>query len=147
MAKKQVKSQEDVYKTLTPESMVVKVDGKEVRLAMSREENAILNMLLAAQLRALIQNTIKKYEDEGVVPSPKDLRDLAGAVRDANESSNAIFDNIEMPTARPSKRAEEPIHDTDFSKLAEAAPPAGEPAPEPQPEAEPRIRKISPDEI
>lgn len=119
MPKKQTKEQ--VINDLMPNSIVVKMDGREVRVAMDKAENHILNMLLVAQLRSIIQNSIKSYEEKEVIPSPRELRDLAGAVRDANEASNAIYEKIELPNSkRPEKQVEQVIDAADFSKLGDA---------------------------
>jgi hypothetical protein len=116
MAKKQTKEQ--VINDLLPNSLVVRMDGKDVRVAMDKAENNILNMLLVAQLRNIIQNSIKSYEDKEVIPTPRELRDLAGAVRDANEASNAIYEKIELPSQqRPEKQVEQVLDAADFSKL------------------------------
>lgn len=118
MPKKQTKEQ--VINDLMPNSIVVKMDGREVRVAMDKAENHILNMLLVAQLRSIIQNSIKSYEEKEVIPSPRELRDLAGAVRDANEASNAIYEKIELPNSnRPEKQVEQVIDAADFSKLGD----------------------------
>lgn len=118
MPKKQTKEQ--VINDLMPNSIVVKMDGREVRVAMDKAENHILNMLLVAQLRSIIQNSIKSYEEKEVIPSPRELRDLAGAVRDANEASNAIYEKIELPHAKqPEKHVEQVIDASDFSKLGD----------------------------
>ena len=112
------KTREQVVNELTPNSVVVRMGNNDVRVAIDKAENNILNMLVVAQLRAIIQSAIASYEEKEVIPSPRELRDLAGAVRDANEASNAIYEKIELPNARqPEKQVEQVVDSSDFDKL------------------------------
>lgn len=117
-APKPEKTKEELLNDLMPSSIVVKTDdGGELRVAMNKDENNIMSMILAAQLRAMIQRTIKTYEEKEAIPSPRELRDLAAAVKEINESSGAIYDRMEpLPTE---KQALPPAQDddADFSKL------------------------------
>ena len=112
------KTKEQVLNDLTPNAVVVRMGDKDVRVAIDRGENNILNMLAVAQLRSIIQSAIASYEEREVIPSPRELRDLAGAIREVSESSNAIYDKIELPNARqPEKQVEQVIDSSDFDKL------------------------------
>lgn len=117
------KTREQVINELTPNSVIVRMGNNDVRVAIDKAENNILNMLVVAQLRGIIQSAIASYEEKEVIPSPRELRDLAGAVRDANEASNAIYEKIELPNARqPEKQVEQVVDSSDFDKLGAVLP-------------------------
>lgn len=91
---------------LTPNSKILVVDGEELRLAADKAENTILNMLLAAQGRALITRTLKRYKDLEETPSPKELRDIAAALRDIAAFSSEVYEAAEPISAGMEKEKE-----------------------------------------
>lgn len=103
---------------LTPNSIDIKIDGQDVRVAGNKEENAALNMIMAAQGRALIQRALKKWQDMDEVPSPKELRDVAGAMRDIAQFSAEIYSGSDDPLGKGGKKEDEKqVAEVDFSKL------------------------------
>jgi hypothetical protein len=103
--------------SLTPNAITIKVGGMEVTVPTDKAENAMMGIILAARGRAFIHKAIDKWVEGEQIPSPKELRDLAGAIRDINESCGAVFDKIELPSI-PTKVAEKvPDNAIDFSTL------------------------------
>ena len=76
---------------MVPGAIVVKIDNDEIRVATNSEENSILNAILASQGRSLIQQQIKMWKEKEATMSPKELRDLAGAMRDIAEFSAEVY--------------------------------------------------------
>ena len=95
--------------SLVPNATILKVDGMEIVIPSNKEENAILAIMLTSQGRAFIRNALKKYQEGDQVPTPKELRDIAGAIRDINESCTAIFDKIELAPPKPQEKTAEKI--------------------------------------
>lgn len=77
-------------------------DGSVMQVPTNMEENKILNMVLAARVRAFFESALKKYIDGDSQPSPKDLKDIAEAFNKIAEGSGAIYatgaDDILTPT-------------------------------------------------
>lgn len=104
---------------LLPHSIEMKIDGRDVRVATDKYENAVLNMIMAAQGRTLIQEALKKWKDMDETPSPKELRDIAGAMRDLAAFSAEIYNTTEPIADKetsPTKPADT-AEDLDFSKI------------------------------
>lgn len=76
-----------------------------------------MNTVLAAQMRALIQEMIKKYKDGDSTLTPKELNDLASAAKNTAAFSNEVYAGLtELP--KPAEQASTPSSDEpDFSKL------------------------------
>ncbi len=92
MAKtKQRESEARSIAKLTPNSVDVQVDGAELRVAANRHENSVMNMILASQLRHLIQSQIKTYKEDEIKLTPKELADLAKAARDIATFSAEVY--------------------------------------------------------
>lgn len=100
---------------LTPNAQVVVVDGNELRVPSDRAENAVMNTVLAAQVRSLIQEMLKRYKDGEIPMTPKELNDLAAAAKNVASFSNEVYVNLpELPkTQEVLAQADEP----DFSKI------------------------------
>lgn len=121
-SKRKGKSRDEILNDLVPNSVMVKMaDGKDVRVAMDKEENTILNMMMVSQLRSIIQSAMQSYADKDVIPSPKELRDLAGAIKDSNDASNAVYEKLELPNQRREEKAIDTAMDgeVDFGKLSD----------------------------
>ncbi len=105
--------------SLTPNAQIVLIDGSELRVPADRAENSVMNMILASQMRNLIQEQIKKYKDADATMSPKELNDLASAARNTAAFSSDVYAGIqELPKAKEVSAAGEIISDEpDFSKL------------------------------
>lgn len=76
---------------LVPNAFKVDIDGNEVFVASNREENSMLNMVVAARMRALLETTLKKYKEKDVVMSPKELKDFTDAAKNIAEFSDVIY--------------------------------------------------------
>lgn len=76
---------------LTPNAIEITIDKKALRVASSKEENNIMNMIVMAQMRHMIQNHIKRYEDEERLLTPKEVKDMADAVKAMAAASQEIY--------------------------------------------------------
>ncbi len=76
---------------LTPNAIEVTINKKELRVASNKEENNIMNMIVMAQMRHMIQNHIKRYEDEERLLTPKEVKDMADAVKAMAGASQEIY--------------------------------------------------------
>lgn len=108
---------------LVPNSKGIIIDGQEVMVAANAEENSILNMVLAGQIRATIQEALKRYKDKDMLPNPKELKDLTDAASKMAEFSGTIYQNqkelIEGDRKeKPADRVEGKPDGVDFSKIA-----------------------------
>lgn len=104
-----------IIANLVPNSFEVSINGREVRIAASKEENTILNMITAGQMRALLQEHVKKYQDTESTLTPKELRDLAAAARDIATFSAEVYVSSEPMVAVASSK--EPESDIDFEAI------------------------------
>lgn len=110
-------------KRLTPNSVDVKIDGSEVRVAFSKDENAILNMIMASQMRAMIQAAIKSYKDKDAVLSPKEIADLAKAAKDVASFSAEIYSGAgEINKDEKEDKKAGGILDVNFTSLTNVTP-------------------------
>jgi hypothetical protein len=80
-----------VIRKLVPNAIVVPVDGRDVIVPTDRGENARMNMMVASVMRSLLMENIKNYKDKEVTLTPKELADLAKALKDINSASLEIY--------------------------------------------------------
>lgn len=74
-------------------------DGGVVIVPTERSGNRVANMILAAQIRHLIQDSIKTYKDKEMLPTPKDLKDLAEAAKSLHQFSGEVYkEDDPLPT-------------------------------------------------
>lgn len=109
MAKKQKEPKRDVelkgvegtMQDLIGNSIDIKLpDGGLVIVPSEKSGNRAANMILAAQIRHLIQDSIKTYKDKEMLPTPKDLKDLAEAAKSLHQFSGEVYKEDEpLPTA------------------------------------------------
>jgi hypothetical protein len=113
------KKAKGVLAKLTPNTILVPIDGKDIRVPMNKFEAALMNNILVSQMREMIQEQIIKYKDGEQVLTPRELRELAGAIKETNEASDAIFEKIDlMDIDKPKEKAAEKQDDSiDFGKL------------------------------
>src|SRR5690349_1186230 len=78
-------------------------DGDSVIVPTEKSGNRVANMILAAQIRHMIQNSIKTYKDKDMLPTPKDLKDLAEAAKSLHQFSGEVYKEIEEPIAQPKR--------------------------------------------
>ncbi len=124
MAEKK-KSKVSTLGLYTPEAITLRIGGEDVVVATSKGENAFLNMVLASQGRSLIQRTLAHWKDQDQIPSPKELRDIAGAMKDIAVFSAEVYATADpVPTKDPEKRAEQ-AEDINFDDLTKPIEPHG----------------------
>jgi predicted DNA-binding transcriptional regulator YafY len=73
-------------------------------------------MVMAAQIRNLIQRTLKAYKDKEIMPTPKELKEIAEAARNAAEFSGEIYkgaDEVEAPGTKQEKAVEGEVQTLD----------------------------------
>lgn len=80
-----------------PNAVLVPINGEDILVPTNREEAAIQNIILASQFRQTLQNALRHYKEKEMIPTPKELRDMAAAIRDCNETCSAVFDRVELP--------------------------------------------------
>ncbi len=66
-------------------------DGGVVIVPTEKSGNRVANMILAAQIRHMIQDSIKTYKDKEMLPTPKDLKDLAEAAKSLHQFSGEVY--------------------------------------------------------
>ncbi len=76
---------------LTPNALAVTINGKELRVASNKAENNMMNMIVMAQMRHMIQNHLKRYEDEERLLTPKEVKDMADAIKAMAGASQDIY--------------------------------------------------------
>ena len=91
MADEESRKEKLAFTRLVPGAIKVEIGGTEVRIAVSPEENQLLNAILAAQGRALIHREIKKWRDQDATMTPKDLKDLMSSIKDSIETSDNVY--------------------------------------------------------
>lgn len=124
MAKdKDKKPKDSALARLVPNSISVTMDGTEVRVATDKGENAILNMVMAGQMRAMLQEQMKRYKEEDRLMTPKELKELSEAAANISKFSGEIYNSsspIEPAVDDGEKKAEkaDSIDDIDFGKMS-----------------------------
>ena len=107
---------------LTPNALVIQVDGQEVRVPTDKKEVMIMNMVVAHQVRQIFQATLKEYRDKEAVPTPKELRDIISGGKELVELMNAAYGSaggIESPiTEQPALDQQSSEPEVDFSKMS-----------------------------
>jgi lipopolysaccharide export LptBFGC system permease protein LptF len=81
-------------------------DGSTVLVPVDRQGNRIANMVVAAEVRHLLQNSIKTYRDKDMLPTPKDLKDLAEAAKSLSQFSGEIYKEDDAPLQESPRKAE-----------------------------------------
>lgn len=88
---------------LIPNATKVEVDGKELLIPGNADENKILDQVVAAQIRGIIQDSIQRYNDKEAILTPKELKDLADAGRSLAQFSAEVYKEFgaNKPPAAP----------------------------------------------
>ena len=105
---------------LTPRSIAVNIDGQEIRVATTKEENRIANMIVASQMRCILQDSIKRYREMDTHMTPKELRDLAESAAAIARFSGEVYESAEQVISHegPMKvDQDDDITDIDFETL------------------------------
>lgn len=103
-------------------------DGSSVIVPAGKSGNRVANMIVAAEVRHLLQNSIKRYRDQEMLPTPKDLKDLAEAAASLARFSGDVYkeEEADILPSEPKKDAKPaaPSEDVSFDAAleAEAAP-------------------------
>lgn len=84
-----------VIRKLVPNAIIVPVDGRDVIVPTDRGENARMNMMVASVMRSLLMENIKNYKEKEVTLTPRELADLAKALKDINSASLEIYSAAE----------------------------------------------------
>jgi hypothetical protein len=100
-----VPKKKNAVQTLAPNAISVVVNGEEVMVPADKLENAVMNMILASQARHLVQKALKKWDEADETPSPKELRDIAAAMRDIAQFSAEVYEKNE-PISESEKKVE-----------------------------------------
>lgn len=115
MAKKEPKN---ALARLVPNSLFIKTDdGESIVVATTAAENSILNMVMASQLRARLQDAMKKWKDMDTVPTPKEMKDMAEAASIIAKFSGEVYakgDTVSEP--KDEKNVTESVEDVSFDE-------------------------------
>ncbi len=91
-------------------SVSVKVSETETIVVPSdKAGNRVANMILAAKIRALIEGSITTYKEKDMLPTPKDLKDLAEAAKSLHAFSGEVYKEDDAPLAQPKKIERGPV--------------------------------------
>lgn len=123
MSEKKKKSSQII--AFTPDAITLSIGGENVLVPITKGENAFLNMVLAAQGRTLIQRTLAHWKEQDAVPSPKELRDIAGAMRDVAAFSAEVYATAEPVSAKDPEKKAEQAEEIDFEELTKPIEPNG----------------------
>ncbi len=110
---------------LTPNAIKTSINGEEIVVAGNKGENDVLNMVVAAQMRNMLQENIKRYKESGQTLTPKELKELAEAARNIAEFSGEIYKGAESLDERSTENSKEPgekkvegtLSDISFDKI------------------------------
>jgi hypothetical protein len=101
---------------LTPQSVVLNLAGEDVRVAGSASENDFMGKVVACHMRHIFQKGLRKFNDDDVKFSPKELKDLIEAGKVLAEMCGAAYAKGEvLDTMKVVQEA--PPTDIDFSAL------------------------------
>ncbi len=106
-------------------SIAIKLpDGSSLIVPADKAGNRIANMIAAAEVRHAIQAALKKYRDQDMLPTPKDLKDMADATATLAKFSGDIYkdDDATLPT-EPKKTSESKPKAADEVSFDEAVAP------------------------
>ncbi len=116
MAKKKDKDAMAITR-LTPNALVVLVDGEELRVPTTKAENTVMNQIVASQARNLVQRQLKNYKDDEAKMTPKELADIVRSIRDLTSMTTEVYAVAEGIDIPKEKAVEKDDDDLDFSKL------------------------------
>ncbi len=121
------KPQSTSLSKLIGKSIVVK-DGENdadgIIVPMGPEENRMANMLLAAQMRQVIREMMKRYKERDALLTPKELKDLADSAKILTEFSGNVYSGGQFevqPKSGPEEASPEAFK-ADFSGMKVVTP-------------------------
>lgn len=94
---------------IAPNAIKVKINDTDVFVASDRDENCALNMVVAAQLRAVLQAHLKMYKDKDRELTPKELKELTEAAKNISDFSGMLYEggaNLNDKSGKEEKTAE-----------------------------------------
>jgi len=102
---------------------VTESNGDTLIIPSDKAGNRVANMILAAQIRSLIQGSIKTYKEKEMLPTPKDLKDLAEAAKSLNQFSGEVYKDddgtpLQQETAKKKVIKVDAAEDVDFGSIA-----------------------------
>ena len=89
----------------------VKIDGRDIRVAVGNEANKVIKCLLVSRARTLAEDQIKKYNERDVVLTPRELKDLIDAVARMAESSGDVYEKLDVELASDQPRNAEKVEE------------------------------------
>ncbi len=98
-------------------SIAIKLpDGSSIIVPADKAGNRIANMISAANVRHLLMKSIEVYREKDMLPTPKDLKDLAEAAHTLSKFSGEVYkdEEVTLPT-EPKKAADKPKQTDDVS--------------------------------
>lgn len=117
MAESKKSKKSGILTRLTPGSVDVNINGREIRVANNKQENTILNAVVISQGRDLIQRSLKRYEDQDVVPDARELVSIIKSMRDLVEASNLVYPSDDPVLDQPKKAESTEPDDISFEAL------------------------------
>jgi hypothetical protein len=110
--------QSSTERLLLPKATIVELDGQSITVPFDKHENVTANKIVVAQLRSSLQYALKSYRDGETVMSPKELNDLAMAVKNMTATSKEIYETAEpITTIRPTTDVDVDAEDFSFDSI------------------------------
>lgn len=118
---RELKGVEGTMQDLIGGSVDIKLpDGGIVIVPSEKSGNRVANMILAAQIRTMIQKSIATYQEKEMLPTPKDLKDLASAARELHVFSSEVYKEDDAPLAELKKvKAPKEAEEVNFDEALE----------------------------
>lgn len=106
---------------------VPQANGELLIIPGDKAANKIANMIMAAKIRSLIESSVRTYKEKDMLPTPKDLKDLAEAAKSLNSMTGELYkEDGETPLSTATSKNKiikvEPADDIDFSKPVDPKP-------------------------
>lgn len=106
------------------ECVTVAIDGKDIRVPVGVAENKVMNCLLISRARTMIEEQIKKYNEQDTTLTPRELKDLIDSVVKMSEGSAMVYSSLDgslgendpKKSGDPVKDAQ-PVVDINFAAL------------------------------
>lgn len=113
---------------------VTNADGTKLMVPVDAQANAILNKIMASQMRALIQKSMEKFANIDHM-TPKELKELTEAARNVAEFSGEVYKAGEEISEPGEKKVDPIVQDAiDFSAIKSQSKDDKQPPPEEQKE-------------
>lgn len=103
-------------------SVMVKTEGGDVLVPTGPSENKIANMILASQMRHMIQAALKTYSDKQATLTPKEIKDMADAAKAVASFSAEVYataDGLVEKDNDPKVVSEEKPEEVSFENLTQ----------------------------